>query len=147
MAKTGRECEYNLSFPYNKTSVNRCIPKHESTVQYNTVFDAIKVVHKLGKGAVLAKSDIKSAFQLLPIKQEEHLLLGFKFENAYYYYTCMAMGCSSSCLTFEKFGKALQWILVHKFGIKHCIQMLDDFLFIGESHTIVANDLRLFQKM
>ena len=82
---------HNLSFPYDMSSVNKCIPKSDTYVTYATVSDAIAVIQKLGPGCHLAKSDIKAAFRLLPIKLEEHPLLGFKFEGQYYYDTCMAI--------------------------------------------------------
>ena len=92
---------HNLSFLYDTSSVNNCIPKSETYVTYTTVTDTIVVIQRLGQGCFLAKSDIKAAFCLLPIRPEEHPLLGFQFQGGYYYDTCMAMGCSSSCKTWN----------------------------------------------
>ena len=55
----------------------------------------------LGKGALIGKKDIKSAFRLLPIYPGDFDLLGFKIGSNYYIDNCLPMGCSISCSTFE----------------------------------------------
>ena len=89
------------------------------------------MVVSLGPQAWLDKSDIKSAFRLLPVAPADYELLGFKFQGNFYYDKCLPMGCSISCALFEKFStflefqtkKIAQWI-----GVTH---YLDDFLFAG----------------
>lgn len=62
------------------------------------------MVGSLGKGAVSGKMDVKSAFRLLPVHPSDDQLLGFKFNNFYYYDMCLPMGCSISCALWEKFA-------------------------------------------
>jgi hypothetical protein len=95
----------------------------------------------VGTGAWLAKTDIKNAFRILPISPNDYGLLGIKWKGSYYYDRCMPMGCSSSCLTFETFSSALEWIAHCKLGIGHIIHLLDDFLFIASSEHICQQQL------
>lgn len=51
---------HHLSFPYGD-SINTFIPPEFSTVKYATVDNAINIIKFLGKGCVLAKTDVRSA--------------------------------------------------------------------------------------
>lgn len=136
---------HNLSHPYDESSVNGKIPAELATVSYATIQDAISIINQLGSGCFMAKSDIKSAFRIIPIAPEDHHLLGFQFEGQFYYDTCLAMGCSSSCGIFEKFSTALHWIMQHKFGVKHIVHVLDDFLFLGLSRGLCQQYLNAWK--
>jgi hypothetical protein len=85
-----------LSFPEHG-SVNDFIDKELCSVKYSTIDDAIKMIHKLGKNAKLAKCDIKSAFRLLRLSPGDFDLMGFKFENQFFFDKCLPMGASISC--------------------------------------------------
>ena len=138
---------HNLSYPYNSDSVNGGIQKHNATVKYVSIQNVMDYIVELGPNSYLGKVDIKSAFRLLPVHEDDHHLLSFKFKGKYYFIDCMAMGCSSSCNIFEKFSTVLQWIGEEKFGIPHSLHMLDDFLFLGESYDIVADSMEKFKIM
>jgi hypothetical protein len=60
---------------------NDFIDKELCIVKYSTIDDAIKMIHKLGKNAKLAKCDIKSAFRLLRLSPGDFDLMGFIFSN------------------------------------------------------------------
>ena len=87
----------------------------------------------VGRGAWLAKSDIKSAFRLLPVSPDDYELLGFSFEGSFYYDMCLPMGCSISWALFEKFSTFL--VFRTRFMAQSCsvTHHLDDFLFVGKS--------------
>lgn len=69
-----------LSYPAGE-SVNDGIDAQECKVSY-TSFDAALVwVRKYGRGSLLAKTDIESAFRLLPVHPESFRLLGCKWEG------------------------------------------------------------------
>ena len=93
---------HHLSFPKG-SSVNDGIPPEHTRVCYATTEDAIQQIKLVGSGAYLAKTDIKNAFRILPIRQEDYGLLGMKWRDKFYYDLCMPMGCSSSCRTFRNF--------------------------------------------
>lgn len=119
---------HHLSFP-EKASINHHIPKEFCTVQYQSIHNAIEIIKQVGKGALLAKIDIENAYKQIPIHPSDFELLGFMINNQYYYDKTLPLGLSYSCNLFEKFSTALQWILTTKFGVQHCVHMLDDFLF------------------
>ena len=73
---------------------------------------------KMGKGTLLAKMDIKSAFMLMIINPGDFDLLGFKFQGNYYIDKCLPMGCSKSYSLFEKFSAFLQWALMEKTNLE-----------------------------
>ena len=51
-----------LSAPTGQ-SINDHIPKEQYSLQYGSVDDAMKILTALGKGALMAKVDLKSAFE------------------------------------------------------------------------------------
>ena len=51
-----------------------------------TIGDAINHIKLVGKGAYLAKTDIKSTFRILPINPVDYGLLGMKWKDKYHYY-------------------------------------------------------------
>lgn len=57
---------HHLAYP-KVISVNDAIDPKLFSVRYTSFDLAVAMVAKLGKGALLAKCDIKSAFQLLPV--------------------------------------------------------------------------------
>lgn len=68
-------------------------------------FDAsVEWVRRFGKGALLAKMDIESAFCWLPVHPESLHLLGCCWEGCYFIDCCLPMGCSLSCAYFEAFS-------------------------------------------
>ena len=122
---------HNLSYPYDEEAVNICIPRDKVSVQYSTVGDAISHIKDVGANAHLAKTDIKSAFRIVPIHPDDHHLLGMRWNGMFYYDTTLPMGCSMSCAIFESFSTAIQWIANNKLGIPRMVHVLDDFLIIA----------------
>ena len=69
---------HHLSYPKG-SSVNDVIPDYCSTVKYASVGDAIKLLKWLGPSCFMAKTDVKSAFPIIPIHPAD--LLGMKWDN------------------------------------------------------------------
>lgn len=92
-----------------------------------------KLSTSLGRGAFLAKSDILSATGLLPIWLGDFELLGFQFDNCYYYDKCLPFGCLISCFTVEKFLSFLDWLVRKRTESREVLHYLDDFLFGGSN--------------
>ena len=125
---------HHLSYPRtNGSSVNAGIDKAHSAVSYAGIADAVSVIKKHGKGCYMAKSDIKSGFRILPVHADDYPLLGFSWKGKLSYDRCVAMGCASSCLTFETFSTALEWVTRHKLGCTGFVHILNDFLFLETS--------------
>ena len=95
----------------------------------------------------MAKTDIKSAFRIIPIHPDDYHLLGMTFNNSYFFDRCLPMGCSSSCAIFEAFSSSLEWLAVHKLGASGVLHILDDFLFIAETEAKCRSDLNAFLRL
>ena len=137
---------HHLSHP-QKGSVNFFIPQELSSVHYASISDAIASIQTCGRGCFLAKSDIKSAFRIIPIHPSAYPLLGLRWRGKFYYDRCLPMGAASSCAIFEKFSSALEWVV--KQNITNCLvhHVLDDFLFISESRLECLQGLKTFQSL
>lgn len=138
---------HNLSYPYGASAVNFNIPREACHVKYATIEEACKLIRDHSPAAFMAKSDIKEAFRLIPIHPSHYHLMGFKWENQYYYDRCLPMGCSTSCKIFERFSSAIAWILKEKLGVTHVTKVLDDFFFTGPTHRACARSLYSFQAL
>ena len=136
---------HHLSYPRaSGLSVNDGIPKEYTAVSYAGIENAVALIKKLGHGCFMAKTDIKSAFRILPVHCLDHTLLGFSWEGQYYYDRCVPMGCASSCAIFESFSSALEWIATQKLGCHGVVHILDDFLFIEKTQALCERALRKF---
>ena len=102
------------------------------------------VLKRAWAGCFMAKTDVKSAFRIIPIHPNDYPLLAMKWENLYYFDRCLPMGCSFSCALFEAFSTALEWLALHRLGASGVLHILDDFLFIAESEEKCQGDLNIF---
>lgn len=124
----------HLSYPEGG-SVNDGIDKQLCSVSYTSFDQVAQLVFKSGKGALMAKRDVKSAFRLLPVCPNDFHLLGIHIEDDYFFDKMLPMGLSLSCSLFEKFATFLHWLVSFKSGISSLDHYLDDFIFVGEKGT------------
>jgi hypothetical protein len=134
---------HHLSFPKGH-SVSDGIASEDTCVQYATVADAIELIKRAGPGCFMSKTDIKSAFRIIPIQPSDHPLLGMKWRGFYYFDRCMPMGFSSSCKTFEIFSTSIEWIARHKLAIDELLHLLDDFFFVSTTYSQCQGNLDRF---
>ena len=66
-----------------------------------TIDDAIKEIIQLGRGALLAKIDIKNAFHLLPVHPADRNMLGMRWNDGIYIDTCLPFGLHSASKLFN----------------------------------------------
>ena len=121
---------YHLSYPEGG-SINDHIPKDPYSLQYVRVDDAIAILRSLGPGSFMAKTDLKSAFRLMPIHPEDWNLLSIYWQSQYYIDLYLPFGLRSAPFLFKQISDALEWILKHNYGLCHVIHILDDF-FLAE---------------
>ena len=121
---------HDLSFP-RCDSVNSHIDPYYTAVHYQDLDHCVSIIHSLGTNCLIAKTDLKDAFRILPVHPDDYRLLGFTWKNLFYYDKCLPMGCSISCQVFESLSTALQWIMKTKLSVKHMSHILDDFIFFG----------------
>ena len=127
---------YHLSYPQGD-SINDHIPKDPYSLQYVRVDDAIRMFQRLGSGAYMAKTDLKSAFRIMPIHPGDWNLLGIYWESHFYVDLYLPFGLRSSPFLFNQISEALEWILKHNYGLGNVIHILDDF-FIAEPSKVAC---------
>ncbi|KAK3087428.1 hypothetical protein FSP39_005841 [Pinctada imbricata] len=123
---------HDLSYPHGN-SVNSLIPQEASEVKYDSIDNIVALVQKFGYGALMAKSDIQDAFRIMPVHPSDYHLLGFSWNDHFYYERCLPMGASSSCQIFECLSNALQWVMYTKYKASGLSHILDDFFFISHA--------------
>lgn len=93
------------------------------------------MVARAGKGALMAKADIESAFRLLPVHPNDHELLGMKVDGNYYVDKALPMGASCSPALFETFSTFLEWATKRASGSDGICHFCDDFLFVSPAEA------------
>ncbi len=124
---------HHLSFPEG-SSINDGIDRDYCKVQYIKFDDAINMVAGAGRGAFMAKTDIESAFRLLPVHPSDFHLLGIMLDGKFFVDKALPMGASCSPALFEKFSTFVEWAIKEKAGSSRIIHFCDDFLLCGESN-------------
>ena len=77
-------------------SINDYISKDEFSLHYSTIDDAVALLGKFQRGALMAKLDLQAAFRMVPIRPSEWELLGMHWRGQYYVDTCLPFGLRSA---------------------------------------------------
>ena len=102
----------------------------DHSLQYITIDNAIQGILRHGRGCFLAKTDIESAFRLIPLKPSDYELFGMFWDGKYYYDKVLPFGLRSAAFLFNMLSDAVEWILLNKCYISFVCHILDDFLII-----------------
>ena len=121
---------HHLSYPDGE-SINDGINSDVCSMHYTSFDVAINTVIQVGKGALMAKEDIESAFRLLPVHPEDFELLGMKLGDNYYVDKALPMGASCSPALFEKFSTFIEWAAKLAANTDNIVHYADDFLLVG----------------
>ena len=141
---------FHLSYQFldqpDGISLNAGTPRDICTVKYNDLDAAVEcclLLSQDGKETVfLGKTDLSSAFRVLPLKKKCFCLLIIKAldptDNKVKYFVdkCLLFGASISCALYQKFSDALKHIIQFKTGRKTVTNYLGDFLFAAIRHWI-----------
>jgi len=121
----GKRCLItDLSFP--GASINDTIHSLCS-LKYITVDQVARKALQLGKGALIAKIDIKSPCRLVPVSPCDRLCLGMQWINGQVYVDGMlSFGLCSAPKIFNAVADALEWCRANK-GVQDIYHYLDDF--------------------
>ena len=120
-------------------SVNDGIDKMLCSLSYATVDEAASQVVRLGRGALMAKVDIKTAYRLVPIHPDDHLLLGMQLEGAVYMDTVLPFGLRSAPKIFNAIADTLEWVCRSE-GVAYMLHYFDDFMLFGSPHSSECSD-------
>lgn len=134
-------------------SINDLISKEDFKLSYVKMDEAIQIIQRLGRGALLCKTDLVDAFKTLPVKEALWPYQGIFWQGNYYFYTRLVFGCRSSCKIFDTLSRAIAWIAENNYNIQHILHLLDDFLTIDPPKydairtmallTLITNRLRV----
>ena len=156
---------FHLSYNFNKgevNSVNACTPRDLCTVKYNDLDAVIAACLETSKQAeivngtsviYLGKTDLTSAFRVLPMKRKCYCLLVFKATDPsdgkvkYFVDKCLPFRASISCSHYQQFSNSLRHILRYRTGRKTINNYLDDFLFIAISRLICNGMINSFLQL
>ena len=154
--KTRQIFHLSYDFKNGNRSLNYHTPAEKCSVKYQDIDAAVRLSLKLCKQLKtkklrFSKTDLVSAFRILPLKSKSFRWLVLKAEDprmgkTYYFIDkCLPFGSSISCSHFQRFSNALKHIAEYlwnkKSGISaedkeqfvhFIINYLDDFLFIAE---------------
>ena len=119
----------DLSHPENY-SVNDGIDPELCSLSYTSVDHAAKMIVAQGKGALLAKLDLESAYRMIPVHPVDRPLLGMRWGGKVWLDTTLPFGLRSAPKIFNVMADCLQWIFRNR-GADGVIHYLDDYLFVG----------------
>ena len=138
MPKKGNKWQMtmHLSAPVGVSmSINDYISSDDFSLHYSSIDDAVRLLLSLGKGAKMAKVDLKSAFRIIPVCKQDWELLGIKWRGLFYFDACLPFGLCSAPFLFNKFADTLEWILRTNYGLNWMIHYLDDYFLAGPPHS------------
>ena len=119
----------DLSHPEG-ASVNDGIDPQLSTLSYVSVDDVAEAIVGLGRGALLAKVDVQSAYRVVPVHPEDRRLLGMRWQGRDFVDATLPFGLRSAPKIFTALADAVEWVL-RKRGVQCVAHYLDDFIMVG----------------
>ena len=120
----------DLSSPKG-SSINDGIRADLASIAYVSTDAAVRQIIKMGQGTQMAKTDVQSAFRIIPVHPTDQWLLGMEWKGNYFIDTVLPFGLRSAPKIFNSIADAIQFI-AHSKGVQWSVHYLDDFLFLGE---------------
>lgn len=127
---------HDLSSP-NGASINDGISPEWSSLAYVSLEQVVQDVVAVGPGALLAKLDIRSAYRIVPVHNEDRILLGLNWEGGVYVDCAFPFGLRSAPKIFNALADAIQWIALQK-RVSRLYHYLDDFICVGPPDSDVC---------
>ena len=111
-------------------SVNDAISPDDCSLSYISVDTVAQAAITLGKGSLIAKVDIKSAYRLIPVCPYDRKWLGMRWDDKIFVDGMLPFGLRSAPKIFNAVADALEWMVARE-GVEHIYHYLDDFAVIG----------------
>ena len=122
-------------------SVNDHIDGDQFSLQYVTMDQAIAALFEAGPdGALMAKADLKHAFRLVPVKPAQWWLLGFSWQDQFYFDMRLPFGLRSACSIFNDLAQVLRDAVSFHSSNPHVYNYLDDFFFFSSATSPLCSD-------
>ena len=152
---------FHLSYDFLKTgnlSINKFTKREAWSMRYNDLDEAVKIGIKLmgkdKKWIYCSKTDLTTAFRMIPLHQSTWKWLTVKAKNPdtgemqYFFDKCLPFSHSISCAIFQCFSNALKHLAEFVLNSKDCIvNYLDDFLFLATSKEECNRMVEEFTKL
>ncbi len=106
-------------------SVNDGVKGMECALEHFDV--GMSMLSGLPAGTKMIKVDVKAAFRLIPVREEDRPLLDMEWRGKYYIDRCLPFGLSTSPPLWERVSRALEWV-IRKYVTNHVSHFVDDFL-------------------
>ena len=123
----------DLSAPRG-ASINDRISRETASLSYVTIDIIADRIRSLGRGTMLAKLDVKSAFRIVPVHPADRLLLGMQWNNYWYADAVLPFGLRSAPKLFNVIADAVQFVARSQ-GVQHVTHYLDNFIVLGPAGT------------
>ena len=123
----------DLSSPEG-SSVNDGISSELCSLQYTSIDKVAQASRAYGRGALLAKVDIKSAYRLIPVHPDDRHLLSVRWGQALFVDAMLPFGLRSAPKIFTAVADGLEWCARQQ-GARSIDHYLDDFIIIGPPTT------------
>ena len=107
-------------------SVNDAISSDLATLRYVKVEEAARLIATHGKGALLAKLDLHSAYRKVPVHSEDQPLLAINWKGTTYIDHALPFGLRSAPKIFTAVADGYAWGLSSQ-GVTDFVHYLDDF--------------------
>ena len=128
-------------------SVNDGISPELSSLSYISVDEVMRRVLELGRGALMAKADIKQAYRNMPVHPDDRDLLGMQWQGQLLVDGCLPFGLRSAPLLFTVVADLLQWVMCQR-GVTWIRHYIDDFITLGaEGREECERNLRLLKQV
>ena len=155
---------FHLSYDFNHEngeSLNHYTPDEICSVKYKDLEYAVQMSLNLLKDTeaagndeqtiFYAKTDLTSAFRILPLSPECYCWLVMKAQDPimgkwwFFIDKCLPFGSSRSCALFQEFSDALQFLVEFKTRRPNTVSnYLDDFLFAALTRLICNHMVQAF---
>ena len=128
----------DLSWPIGRGCVNSGISKElyleeKIDCHYASVEQICEMILKIGPGAVIYKRDLRQAYRQFRVDPGDYYLLGYFWENSYFFDTVLAMGQRNAGAGCSRITNALMFIH-SKFGYQGA-SYLDDLIGVSDPST------------
>ena len=100
----------DLSSPQGQ-SVNDGISKELCSLSYVSVDDVVAKVMGVGRGALMAKFDLKSAYRHIPVHPDDRWLLDMELDGRLFVDTTLPFGLRSAPIIFNAVAEALAYVI------------------------------------
>ena len=84
----------------------------------------------LGRGTLIAKTDIKKVYRMVPVHSADHWLLGVRWDGKVFVHKTLPFGLRSAQLISLAVADALAWIMQQR-GVSFADHYTDDFVTLG----------------